>query len=604
MEKILVYIAGNPDAYPVEYYDTLSGTYQGLIPDLLRGFSQETNYDIRYYEAGKEDQREQLASNRQVDLISGLDGTERIAHQSGSSIMLLETGGVTASSYRICLLDTAPEDLREALRGYFSGVSQAEKTGMLIEASRQGTPRQFAAEASAFGLILVVFALAAAIFLLARRSRRQRRQIAKNEETDDVTGVGNEAYLNRCWRAYVNNQNRILCSMVTFYIRTREGQSGSARPDEPEFMRHMAEILRTAAGSEDVLSRIPGRGFVLLRMSGSGQAAAERLGPVLEKIRDASGSGRESWDCDVSVGIYPLKADDRDLDEVLFRSLRCAKAAYREGLDFRVCTEDAVRELLDERRFQSDMVNGLNNREFQIYIQFYVDAKTGRVIGGEALPYWEHPDKGLLPGESFLPQLEKAGLRRQLDNIMLDRAYAFLDGLHRREVKHFFLTYRFSPETFSDTEFAERCEAAAEGRRFSKDSLYLGMTVSGVDSMTPTVLRNLGILRKTGFLMILEDFDRRLTSLFDGNREPFNGVKLSREMIENIGTASGPVIPRSLIRMGHDLGVPVLAEGVDTEEQAQILRDLDCDMVRGGAYFQPLPVWAARKNLAGAAMPG
>ena len=57
MEKVLVYIAGNPDAYPVEYYDALSGTYQGLIPELLRNFSQETGYDIQYYEAGKEDRR-------------------------------------------------------------------------------------------------------------------------------------------------------------------------------------------------------------------------------------------------------------------------------------------------------------------------------------------------------------------------------------------------------------------------------------------------------------------------------------------------------------------------------------------------------------------
>ncbi len=602
MEKILVYIAGNPDAYPVEYYDALSGTYQGLIPELLRNFSQETGYDIQYYEAGKEDRREQLASSRQVDLISGLNGSEQIAHKSGSTITLLETGGVTASSYNLCLLDTAPEALGEELREYFSGVSHAEKTGMLIEASRQDTPRQSAAEAGVFGLALAVLLMAAAIALLVRRNRRQRRQIAKNEETDDVTGVGNEAYLNRYWQTCVDDRNRILCSMVTFYIHAGKGQNGSARPDAPEFMRHMADVLRAAAGSGDALARIPGRGFVLLRVSGSGQAAGEWLAPILKEIRDASGSGREGWDYGVSVGVYPLKADDRDLEEVLFRSLRCARTACREGLDFRICTEESVRELLDERRFQADMVNGLNNREFQIYIQFYVDAKTGRIIGGEALPYWEHPDKGLLPGESFLPQLEKAGLRRQLDDIMLDRAYAFLDGLRRREIKHFFLTYRFSRETLSDAGFAKQCEAAVEGRRLSKDSLYLGMTVSGADSLMPTVSQNLWLLRETGFLMILEDFDCRLTSLFDGNREPFNGVKLSREMIENIGTASGPVIPRSLIRMGHDLGVPVLAEGVDTEEQAQILRDLDCDMVRGGAYFQPLPVWAARKNLGGAAV--
>lgn len=227
MEKVLVYIAGNPDAYPVEYYDALSGTYQGLIPELLRNFSQETGYDIQYYEAGKEDRREQLASSRQVDLISGLDGSEQIAHKSGSTITLLETGGITASSYKLCLLDTAPGALGEELREYFSGVSYAEKTGMLIEASRQDTPRQSAAEAGVFGLALAVLLMAIAIALLARRSRRQRQQIAKNEETDDVTGVGNEAYLNRYWQTCVDDRNRILCSMVTFYIHAGKGDRKS-----------------------------------------------------------------------------------------------------------------------------------------------------------------------------------------------------------------------------------------------------------------------------------------------------------------------------------------------------------------------------------------
>ena len=222
-----------------------------------------------------------------MDLISGLNGSEQIAHKSGSTITLLETGGVTASSYNLCLLDTAPEALGEELREYFSGVSHAEKTGMLIEASRQDTPRQSAAEAGVFGLALAVLLMAAAIALLVRRNRRQRRQIAKNEETDDVTGVGNEAYLNRYWHTCVDDRNRILCSMVTFYIHAGKGQTGSARPDAPEFMRHMADVLRAAAGSGDALARIPGRGFVLLRVSGSGQAAGEWLAPILKEIRDA-----------------------------------------------------------------------------------------------------------------------------------------------------------------------------------------------------------------------------------------------------------------------------------------------------------------------------
>ena len=73
MEEIIIYVAGNPDAYPVEFYDSDTGTYQGMIPGLLEAFSEETGYEIRYLEPGERDRREHMAENRQVDIISGCD---------------------------------------------------------------------------------------------------------------------------------------------------------------------------------------------------------------------------------------------------------------------------------------------------------------------------------------------------------------------------------------------------------------------------------------------------------------------------------------------------------------------------------------------------
>lgn len=106
MEEIVIYVAGNPGSYPVEYYDSESGAYQGVIPELLRAFSQQSNYEIRYYEPGEEDRREQLASNFQVDLISGCDGSEQFRHKEGAELVVLETE--EQGRRLLCCANTAP----------------------------------------------------------------------------------------------------------------------------------------------------------------------------------------------------------------------------------------------------------------------------------------------------------------------------------------------------------------------------------------------------------------------------------------------------------------------------------------------------------------
>ena len=92
MEKTIVYIAGCPDAYPVEYYDVQSGSYRGVIPQLLQQFSQQSDYEVRYYEPGQRDRRQHLARNRQVDMVTCLEG-ERSGRGEDVAVLTAEVDG-------------------------------------------------------------------------------------------------------------------------------------------------------------------------------------------------------------------------------------------------------------------------------------------------------------------------------------------------------------------------------------------------------------------------------------------------------------------------------------------------------------------------------
>lgn len=130
MAESTIYVSGNPDLYPLEYYDSADKEFEGAIPEILKDFGKKNGYKIKYYEADGKDHREQHFKNTQTDIISGIGEGFR---PDGPSITMFETeqGGKTIS-YSVAFTDSAPEEFREDLSQYMEGVSESEKTGVLM----------------------------------------------------------------------------------------------------------------------------------------------------------------------------------------------------------------------------------------------------------------------------------------------------------------------------------------------------------------------------------------------------------------------------------------------------------------------------------------
>ena len=170
-DKITIYIAGNPDAYPIEYYDKESQTFKGVIPSLLEDFSKQSSYDIIYYDADSEDNRENLAKNNQVDIISA-NTSEEISIDRANAISTFKTEDENGEdiSYYLSFTNAAPDGLKTELKDFISSVSQQEVNGLLVEMA-QITPGQEVYPKIAAGLIGVIVGLIILIVLLVRSYR-------------------------------------------------------------------------------------------------------------------------------------------------------------------------------------------------------------------------------------------------------------------------------------------------------------------------------------------------------------------------------------------------------------------------------------------------
>ena len=598
MEEIIIFVAGNPNMYPIEYYDADTETYQGVIPELLDQFSKQSNYKIKYYNKNNKDQRKQLAANRQVDLISGCVGDESFEHTENDSIVVFETvKNGKPISYRLLLSDVAPESFKEDLQNYFSGVTQEVKTGILIDV-KEHTPIKYRTliQTSLISLSLAVLILITAVILLVRKYRRKLKIYEQDKETDDITGIGNTKHLARYYNLLLNDKNRILYNMICFYVDTDRMERVSSHQETNEFLKYTAIVLQDYMSETDILARVSDVGFIILKLS-EVKNINEWIVPALKRIRSFSENNGKSYSCDISAGVYPLKSDDRDINEMIFNSWQSAMSAYHDKLDYKICSDEMVNNFIEERNLQADISRGFENEEFLLYIQFYVDAHTYQIVGGEALSRWQHPEKGFLTPERFVPLMEREDMISRMDYYSLEKACVFLDKLSQRGVENFFISCNFSRKTFSSADFVKNCKEIIDKHKFNRKMLAFEITESVYVRNISQVHKNANALKELGISILLDDFGEGFTSFFDLQEYPVDGLKLDKNLIDNINTEKGRTILNSMAKIGHELGLTIMAEGIESDEQIVELQKINCDIIQGFRFHYPIPEWEAQAEI-------
>ena len=595
-EKILIYAAGNPDAYPLEYYDADSQAYQGIIPELFREFSAQSRYEIVYYQAGKTDRREHLAKNLHVDIVSGY--TEGGAIPPGVQALTIfhTTQAGEDVAYQLCFTQIAPESLQSDFSKFVESVSQEKISGLLItSAEPPHNPAGFYWGMGA--LSLAVIALLSAIILLARHDRKKLNKARRDLEIDETTGLGNFDCLVRYYSQFINDKNRILYSLVYFYVDTDRLRRLSSSEETDDFLRYCAAVLQEYTADTDILAKVSDHGFVLMKLTSNLQKLDEWFTPLFYRIRSYTEKYAKPFEAGVTAGVYPLKAGDRDLNEMILSASQAAYMAAREHEDYVICSDQMLQKLTEEKQLHLDLEQAFAKSEFQLYIQFYVDAHSFQTVGGEALSRWNHPQKGVLTPNLFVPLLEREKMIGKLDYYCLRKVCEFLEDLVRNKVETFFISCNFSRETLAAADFVDRCQEIMNAYHFPRELLIFEITESVPEKNITQIKRNLIALKKYGVRIVLDDFGEGFTSLYDLQKYSVDGIKLDKGLIENVTAESGKAILKAMIQVGHELGVTILAEGVETDEQVQALQELRCDVIQGFRFCLPLPEREAKNKV-------
>ena len=354
-----------------------------------------------------------------------------------------------------------------------------------------------------------------------------------------------------------------------------------------------AKRLLSSVRSEDSVARFGGDEFVILledmKSTDDYLQVAKR---ILHKLAlPADLEGRKAF-VSVSLGIvfYDERYADpedilRDADIAMYQAKRQGRGRYE------IFDPEMLSHVMTHLELESDLRKALDNGEFIIYYQPILAMEMSRIIGFEALLRWMHPSRGLIQPADFIPTAEEIGLMIPIGYWVLDEACRQLRIWQDKYPADppLSMNVNLSTKQCSDPELIHRIIDILKKHELEASCLKLELTESLIVEDTDFIASILQNLRELGIQVQIDDFGTGYSSLGYLHTLPIETLKIDRTFISQLGESSnGLEIVRTILALAHSLGMHVIAEGVETKEQLQKLKKLNCEYVQGFYFSEPV----------------
>ena len=443
------------------------------------------------------------------------------------------------------------------------------------------------------GLLLLYLAL---FHIVRDASKRLRRQAKTNEYQafhDVLTGLANRSlFKDRVQQAIREGERegRVLAVMLMDLDRFKEINDTLGHHKGDQVLKHVADRLNEVLRDTDTVARLGGDEFAVLLPHIPDPAAALHVAEkICENLTRPMAIEGMSLEVRASIGLSFFPGHGEDVDLLLQRADVAMYLAKASGNPYEVYTAERDQYSPARLALVSELRRGMEDEEFVLYYQPKVDLQTGESYMVEALIRWDHPMRGMIPPNDFIPLAEHTGLIEPLTMYVLDKALRQVSQW-REEDLDLTVAVNMSPRNLLDLRFPEHVEDLLKKWKLPPGSLQLEITESTLVS-DPT--RAMGILSRLNQMrveMSIDDFGTGYSSLGHLSQLPVKELKIDKSFVMNmVHDEADAIIVRSTIDLGRNLGLRVVAEGVETAEIWRQLVVLGCDYAQGFYRSRPMP---------------
>jgi diguanylate cyclase (GGDEF)-like protein/PAS domain S-box-containing protein len=357
-------------------------------------------------------------------------------------------------------------------------------------------------------------------------------------------------------------------------------------------LQSLALRLKRSVREADTVARMGGDEFVILvpelrQSEDLASIAAKLLGLV---GRPFSLSGR-TIQVAASIGIASYPEDGIDAESLLRNADAAMYRAKELGRNnFQLCTRELTQRAAEHLELQKGLRLALENEEFVLHFQPITSIVTGRTVGLEALVRWQHPQKGMVGPNVFIPVAEETGLILPLGDWVLRSACTALHRWHDEWVRDLRVSVNFSARQFRERNLASLVERALVESGLEPRHLEVEITESIAMEGAEIVVANLNVLRNMGVGIAIDDFGTGYSSMSYLKRYPVTSLKIDRSFVTDLPVNPADAgIVRAIIEMARGSRLNVIAEGVETKDQFQLLQEYGCSEMQGYWISRPQP---------------
>ncbi|MEH6492384.1 putative bifunctional diguanylate cyclase/phosphodiesterase [Halopseudomonas sp.] len=417
------------------------------------------------------------------------------------------------------------------------------------------------------------------------KSEHKLRELA---HTDSLTGLANRFHLREALnRAIEHDQPLALLCIDLDRFKAVNDNYGHSVGDS--ILRVVARRLRSCVGENALIARLGGDEFAIALWSTNGVEAAQALAcKVVESVSEPITLAERQFRIGASVGFTVRHESRCSLDDLLVESDIAMYAAKESGRGRWVAYSPQLGEASRRRlSIEHGLRHAIDNGEISLYWQPKVDLQSWQITGAEALMRWQHPELGSISPMEFIPIAEQCGMIDRLDIWALNEACR----AGTNELSGLTIAVNVSASQFQFGDYLSQLKTVLKNSGMPAEKLELELTESVLIEDADQAMSLLNDIRLTGVRLALDDFGTGYSSLSYLRRFPFDTLKIDRSFVtELLSKVDARAIVRMITALSRELGKRTVCEGVETEEQLQLIWSAGCHEIQGYLISPPCPL--------------
>lgn len=416
----------------------------------------------------------------------------------------------------------------------------------------------------------------------------EHRKAYRIIHSDLVTGGNNKHLFLEMGEKYLKRQRQRKYAIAQLKLEKYRGFCMYYGEEEGEkFLCQIYECIGKNLVKREFLAHEINGIYALLLIYEDEAELSKRIYDILKKLDDI----RPEQKLYFSVGI--TKATNYKNVTNYYTEASIARASVKEDGEERVLwfSEEMKAAQIWERKVENDMEKALSNREFQVYLQPKYSTREEVLSGAEALIRWIHPTEGFIPPGRFIPIFEKNGFVLKIDDFMITEVAKLQSGWLKEGKKIVPISVNVSRAHFTREDLAEHICRIVDSYEVPHEYIELELTESAFFDDKEVLLKTVNKMKELGFHVSMDDFGAGYSSLNSLKELPLDVVKLDAEFFrgaDNLERAN--LIVSRTIGLAKQLGMTIVAEGIETREQVDFLAGQDCDLIQGFYFAKPMPV--------------